>query len=836
MNLFNQISFSGGLNTRMDSSKLPAESYSLLLNGRTTTNGVKPVKTHLKQSVPYGKKQGLYSFGKYLLLFVDGMAWWRDASTASNWLKIPGWSAMDTTVDRIYAELIPVSYFLGSISYTGENAGEAIMTYPVTGLASPTAQQVFITDGTSNPCRILALNGNWREVNNDLLKWTPSNPEYVPSGVILPKKSGGKLYLVDTATKTKIYHSVSGRFLDFIINRKGDGTLGGSEQTTFKSVDFNAITAIDAQNDGGLIVSTLYATYSVTPNYDRTLFAEPYLQETALFPTGALNERCFADILGDTAFITQEGIQAFNVTSQTKRESNNYPLGSPIARILVQPQRIAAAVNLDTFALFAVDTLYGNVVLIYDTTTESFVGMDTGFGEVIDFALVKYEGTRKLFFSNTNGEVFEAYAGSEYATARIYFGEFSLLAGNKQHRITNVNLMFDDCLEDFDVQCSVYTDGQLVARETRNLTGSNYPEISPAPTPRINYKTNQPVTFSFEGTPWGLKSGFYIEWNSGGELLSITADGGTLELESFSVPVRVTNQEFELIAISDIDYGPELASGTGLETLNSLVPDVYYTAVGDVVLGNRKFTNHAFQAKSPFCQIDGSLRSCTELSKIDPVLRGANYICGLGNYSVDGTAIGVNRFFNLVDRRRLIWVPGNQELDENSGRHHFDGVPTPAYYKAVVGNVDIFCLNSGYNTAGATVFPNTDVSDQASWLNRGLKESTARFKIILLHHPPYSDVTGITPGYPDLIWPYADWGADLVISGHAKVYQRFDKAGLPFVVLGPVGGTVGTVVNSTAVATSTSSGYLKLSLDSFNILGEWKDLDGNVLDAFTIHG
>ena len=40
-----------------------------------------------------------------------------------------------------------------------------------------------------------------------------------------------------------------------------------------------------------------------------------------------------------------------------------------------------------------------------------------------------------------------------------------------------------------------------------------------------------------------------------------------------------------------------------------------------------------------------------------------------------------------------------------------------------------------------------------------------------------------------LRWPFADWGADLVLSGHAHLYERLEVEGLTYVVNG-LGGTI----------------------------------------------
>ena len=51
-----------------------------------------------------------------------------------------------------------------------------------------------------------------------------------------------------------------------------------------------------------------------------------------------------------------------------------------------------------------------------------------------------------------------------------------------------------------------------------------------------------------------------------------------------------------------------------------------------------------------------------------------------------------------------------------------------------------------------------------------LAASTAPWKIVYMHHPPYSSSQhGSTPG---MQWPFENWGASLVLTGHDHTYER----------------------------------------------------------------
>ncbi|MBN8246555.1 MAG: metallophosphoesterase, partial [Verrucomicrobia bacterium] len=71
--------------------------------------------------------------------------------------------------------------------------------------------------------------------------------------------------------------------------------------------------------------------------------------------------------------------------------------------------------------------------------------------------------------------------------------------------------------------------------------------------------------------------------------------------------------------------------------------------------------------------------------------------------------------------------------------------------------------------------PFTESATQAAWLKRRLAASTARWKIVILHHPPYNSAPGAENSqYTFARWPYRAWGATAVISGHVHNYERLE--------------------------------------------------------------
>lgn len=77
-------------------------------------------------------------------------------------------------------------------------------------------------------------------------------------------------------------------------------------------------------------------------------------------------------------------------------------------------------------------------------------------------------------------------------------------------------------------------------------------------------------------------------------------------------------------------------------------------------------------------------------------------------------------------------------------------------------------ISNSDNTCTATV-----KATQGAWLQQRLAASTARWKIVIFHHPPYYSATGAKDAqYETMRWPFQQWGASAVITGHVHNYER----------------------------------------------------------------
>ncbi|MFN8443817.1 MAG: metallophosphoesterase [Caldilineaceae bacterium] len=128
------------------------------------------------------------------------------------------------------------------------------------------------------------------------------------------------------------------------------------------------------------------------------------------------------------------------------------------------------------------------------------------------------------------------------------------------------------------------------------------------------------------------------------------------------------------------------------------------------------------------------------------------------------------------------------------------------YYDMVRGNVHLFAVDSDPHEPDG----NTSNSTQAQWLQTVLQGSASHWKFVYFHHAPYSSSThGPTVA---MQWPFKDWGASVVLSGHEHSYERLELDGLTYFVNG-LGGANRYVCKSPSVP-----GSQKCYIDDFGAM------------------
>ena len=131
-----------------------------------------------------------------------------------------------------------------------------------------------------------------------------------------------------------------------------------------------------------------------------------------------------------------------------------------------------------------------------------------------------------------------------------------------------------------------------------------------------------------------------------------------------------------------------------------------------------------------------------------------------------------NRFFPSL---------GNHDWHSPGAEPYLEYFTLPGnerYYDFVRGPVHFFALDSDSREPDGV----GRSSQQADWLQARLAESTSPWQIVYFHHAPYS--SGMHGPVDWMQWPFAEWGADIVLSGHDHTYERIIRDGILYFVNG----------------------------------------------------
>ena len=138
-----------------------------------------------------------------------------------------------------------------------------------------------------------------------------------------------------------------------------------------------------------------------------------------------------------------------------------------------------------------------------------------------------------------------------------------------------------------------------------------------------------------------------------------------------------------------------------------------------------------------------------------------------------GSGAAENRFFPAL---------GNHDWNTETLQPYYDYFDLPGnerYYDFQRGAVHFFILDSDEREPDG----NTQDSVQAAWFRDAITDSTLPWQLVLFHHPPYS--SSASHGSEVVMrWPFAEWGADAVINGHAHLYERLSYDQIPYFVNG----------------------------------------------------
>jgi hypothetical protein len=190
-----------------------------------------------------------------------------------------------------------------------------------------------------------------------------------------------------------------------------------------------------------------------------------------------------------------------------------------------------------------------------------------------------------------------------------------------------------------------------------------------------------------------------------------------------------------------------------------------------------------------------------------------------------GPGTEANRFFPSM---------GNHDWYSDSGGPYLDYFTLPGnerYYDFQWDFIHFFVLSSDWAEPDGI----GQRSEQAAWLEEALAASTAPWKIVYFHHAPYS--SGYYGDIAHMQWPFNDWGASVVISGHNHHYERLLIDDLPYFVNGLGGGArypIYTPRAGSEVRYRARHGAMLVDATPTQMTFQFINVEGEVIDNYTI--
>lgn len=187
-----------------------------------------------------------------------------------------------------------------------------------------------------------------------------------------------------------------------------------------------------------------------------------------------------------------------------------------------------------------------------------------------------------------------------------------------------------------------------------------------------------------------------------------------------------------------------------------------------------------------------------------------------------------------ADQNRFFPVLGNHDWLTANARPYIDYFTLPGneyYYDFTWGPLHFFALDGDPNNPDGV----GSSSIQAEWLREGLAASTAPWKIVYVHQPPYSSGRHGSVGW--MRWPFAEWGASVVMAGHDHTYERLSIDGLPYFVNGVGGGAIydfNEILPESQVRFNADYGAMRVTASSTSIVYEFITRAGEVIDVYEV--
>jgi tartrate-resistant acid phosphatase type 5 len=279
-----------------------------------------------------------------------------------------------------------------------------------------------------------------------------------------------------------------------------------------------------------------------------------------------------------------------------------------------------------------------------------------------------------------------------------------------------------------------------------------------------------------------------------------------------------------------LNSAPENSDATALPTAAETSPAISFAVIGDYGSGNadaQAVAELVKRWKPDFILTVGDNNYPTGSAETIDFNVGQFYADYIAPYRGSfGTGGAENAFFPTL---------GNHDWDTNNAGPYLKYFTLPGnerYYDFTWGPVHFFALDGDYREPDGV----GSSSRQADWLKQSLAASTAPWKIVYGHHPPYS--SGHHGSIDWMRWPFKEWGATIYLAGHDHTYERLEIDGFPYIINGLGGGAIyqfKDVLPGSLVRYNAGYGALLVIADEQTLTFQFVTIEGDIIDTFTLN-
>lgn len=551
MSEYSQESFVGGMNLLADDTRIKPNQYRVGFNVRNRFDVLQSIPSSEEDvAVPAGVKQELVTFGDYVIIFVAGRAYYRYYAS-TGWKQIVGFH-MSEVAPRYWTCAVPLAttnYIRIADTSTVDavekvDASKAVKLVNNNAVIQGNTSGLLVQDNLNQPMFLYVDPTTGKPVcrktqNYDAWRFTATedNREYVPIGNSMAWVDG-VLYIVSQDFNW-ILRSVSGRPLDFVVNIDMNGEKGGDAFTTAYSVGVGGIQCLRPMSNDALFVAAGNSNFSVSKNLAPgapKIFGEYTFIRTFLFNATCLSDRTIMDSLGDTRFIALFGVRSFNAILQEQNEGRNSPFSLGIQSVLagiIQSATLSACILYDDYELYALQTIFGPAIAVYDTLNQCWTSFDiaqTGGKRVKQFAKIELS-IQRLYAVTEDDKLYTLYISEQSDTPTIRTIAVSaetLKSGGydipsiAEHRLKQFHVAVSNIEQDMTISAVPYVNSRLTSQEVmkKDITYTTPAIVSNNVTdlPDVNTQLNH-VMFQFLKTGQGYQTFVMFSWTGGATIM-----------------------------------------------------------------------------------------------------------------------------------------------------------------------------------------------------------------------------------------------------------------------------------------------------------------------------